>query len=92
MNTMITFSQEEMLARVEGCQLRMERSGLTGIMVSAEANINYYSGYRTHAPWTTFTRPMFLFLPLQGRPLLLTQTFVTPEAQARSIGCDHPQF
>lgn len=92
MNTMITFSQEEMLARVEGCQLRMERSGLTGIMVSAEANINYYSGYRTHAPWTTFTRPMFLFLPLQGRPLLLTQTFVTPEAQARSIGCDHRNF
>ena len=55
-------------------------------------NINYYSGYRTHAPWTTFTRPMFLFIPAEGRPLLYTQTFVTPEARLRSYGCDHRNF
>lgn len=88
----VRFDEQEFLHRISVCQTRLGEQNFSGMMVSAEANINYYSGYRTHAPWTTFTRPMFLFIPASGRPLLYTQTFVTPEARLRSHGCDHRNF
>ena len=89
---MLIFKEAEFLGRIALCQKLQREQGFNGMLVSAEANINYYSGYRTHAPWTTFTRPMFLFVPAEGRPLLYTQTFVTPEARLRSYGCDHRNF
>lgn len=89
---MLIFKEAEFLGRIALCQKLQREQGFNGMLVSAEANINYYSGYRTHAPWTTFTRPMFLFIPAEGRPLLYTQTFVTPEARLRSYGCDHRNF
>lgn len=92
MKKIIKFEEEEFKSRLLNCKRKMEKYGMTGMIVSAEANINYYSGYRTHAPWTTFTRPMFLFIPLNGRPLLFTQTFVTPEATINSFCCDNRNF
>ena len=88
----LIFENQEFLDRISYCQTLLGEQGFSGMMVSAEANINYYSGYRTHAPWTTFTRPMFLFIPTSGQPLLYTQTFVTPEARVRSHGCIHRNF
>ncbi len=92
MREIIKFTKEEFASRIENCRANMEEAGMSGMMVSAEANINYYSGYRTHAPWTTFTRPMFLFIPMTGKPVLYTQTFVTPEAAIKSFGCDSRNF
>ena len=65
---MLIFKEAEFLGRIALCQKLQREQGFNGMLVSAEANINYYSGYRTHAPWTTFTRPMFLFVPAEGRP------------------------
>jgi len=90
--SIVKFTEEEFAGRLSQCQKLLDNAGFSGMLVSAEANINYYSGYRTHAPWTTFTRPMFLFIPLTGKPLLYTQTFVTPEARLRSCGCSHKNF
>ena len=92
MKELIRFTEAEFQSRINNCRKNMERAGMSGMMVSAEANINYYSGYRTHAPWTTFTRPMFLFIPVQGEPLLYTQTFVTPEATLKSYCCGNRNF
>ncbi len=88
----INIEEKEFLTRLDTCRNLQKQNGLIGMIVSAEANINYYSGYRTHAPWTTFTRPMFLFIPAHGKPLLYTQTFVTPEAAANSFGCESRNF
>ena len=52
---MLIFKEAEFLGRIALCQKRQREQGFNGMLVSAEANINYYSGYRTHAPWTTFT-------------------------------------
>lgn len=90
---MIIFDKSEFISRVEKCKELLRSGGFSGMMVSAEANVNYYTGYRTHAPWTTFTRPMFLFIPVDAsEPVLYTQTFVTPEATAVSAGCDNRNF
>lgn len=88
----IKIPSSEILGRIKECQRRLSERSMQGMLVSAESNINYYSGYRTHAPWTTFTRPMFLFIPVSGKPLLYTQTFVTPEAEVCSVGCDNFNF
>ena len=92
MRELIVFEEREFLERQAKCRELLEKNGMCGMIVSAEANINYYSGYRTHTPWTTFTRPMFLFIPVKGNPLLYTQTFVTPEATVTSAGCDNRNF
>ena len=88
----IIFDEADFLGRINGAQTMMEAKGMAGMIVSSEGNINYYSGYRTHAPWTTFTRPMFLFIPTKGTPLLYTQTFTTPEATITSYGCNNRNF
>ena len=88
----IIFEEKDFIERINGAKERMKEKGMVGMIVSSEGNINYYSGYRTHAPWTTFTRPMFLFIPIEGRPLLYTQTFTTPEATITSFGCDNRNF
>lgn len=88
----LNISNAEILGRITQAQRLLADNNLKGMVLSAETNVHYYSGYRTHAPWTTFTRPMFLFLPISGKPTLYTQTFVTPEASIRSVGCDNKNF
>mgnify|MGYP000888155144 CR=1 FL=1 len=70
----------------------MKENNMKGIILTAEANLNYYANYFNHAPWTTFTRPAFLFIPLEGIPQLLVQTFVVPEAKAISFYCEVIEF
>ena len=77
---LLDFSKDEIQKRIDLCRERMKESGFSGMLLSAESNLNYYADYKTHAPWTTFTRPSFLFMPENGSPLLYVQTFVEPEA------------
>lgn len=86
------FTEDDFLKRQEIARCNMEKAGLTGMVLSSEANVSYYTGYRTHAPWKAFTRPQFLFFPVDGKPLLYTQTFVTPEATEVAAGCDNRNF
>lgn len=82
----------EYKARVEKAQQMLQEAGWSGMVLSAESNMHYYTGYRTHLPWGTFTRPMFLFLPAEGTPIVYTQGFVTQEAIARAPHLVHRSF
>lgn len=84
---LLDFSNEEIQRRIDSCRERMTRLGFSGLLLSAESNLNYYVDYKTHAPWTTFTRPSFLFIPMNANPLLYVQTFVEPEAQVVAKCC-----
>jgi Xaa-Pro aminopeptidase len=84
----IEFTKDEIVSRIRGCQKNMEVKGYAGLVVSAESNLNYYSDFCSHAPWSTFTRPNFLFIPVKGTPRLLVQTFLVAEAEAIAKGCD----
>ncbi|BES63954.1 Xaa-Pro dipeptidase PepQ [Gottschalkiaceae bacterium SANA] len=84
----IKFTEEDVQARIDLCQKKMNEQGFEGIVFSAESNLNYYSNFHTHAPWTTFTRPMFLFVPKEGKPVLYLHIFQTPDARAISKACD----
>ncbi len=88
----INFTEEDIQARIDLCQKNMNEQGFEGVVFSAESNMNYYSNFHTHAPWTTFTRPMFLFVPKEGKPVLYLHIFQTPDARAISKACDIRAF
>ena len=75
---------KEYLDRIAKLAERMRASGLDGILLTADSNIDYFSGFRHHAPWTLFARPFFQIISADGRSALLTHTFLEPEMRRTS--------
>src|SRR3954469_23163695 len=64
------------------------RDGIDGAIFTAEPNIAYFSGFRSHAPWMTSARPNFLVVSASGRTALLGSGFVEPEMKRMSVVSD----
>ena len=75
---------EEMDQRYANVRRYMEEAGLNGIVVTAAANHYYFSGIRKLANWSTFTRTVFVFIPLKKDPVIYNQNFGEAEAISRS--------
>ena len=64
------FDAAEFETRTEIAQGMMDRLGLSAMLLSTEAEVRYYSGF--HTPfWQSPTRPWFLLMPLQGKPIAI---------------------
>ena len=64
------FDAAEFETRTEIAQGMMDRLGLSAMLLSTEAEVRYYSGF--HTPfWQSPTRPWFLLVPLQGKPIAI---------------------
>ncbi|MCP5087774.1 MAG: aminopeptidase P family protein [Rhodobacteraceae bacterium] len=62
------FQRSEFQARTRKAQALMGQQGLSALLLSTEAEIRYYSGF--HTPfWQSPTRPWFLVIPRQGKPI-----------------------
>ena len=83
---------KEYLERIHKLAARMRKEGLDGILLTAESNIDYFSGFRHHAPWTLFARPFFQIISADGRSALLTHTFLEPEMRRTSAVADIRTF
>lgn len=83
-----TWPKEEITKRLEKCRAEMKNAGLTGMVLTDENNVTYFTGFRTHAPWTTYTRTAWYFLPVTGKPVLLLQNMMTPDAKKRTCCCE----
>jgi len=66
----------------------MKDAGLCGMVITDENNVTYFTGFRTHAPWTTYTRTAWYFLPVNEKPLLLLQNMMTPDAKLKTHSCE----
>ena len=75
----------ERIARL--VRLLRER-GIDGAIFTAESNIAYFSGFRSHAPWMTSARPNFMIVSADGKTALLGSGFVEPEMRRMSIVSD----
>ncbi len=62
------FSEAEFAARTARAQKRMAQRGLAGLLLTTEADLRYFSGFHTLF-WQSPTRPWFLFLPAEGKPV-----------------------
>lgn len=62
------FPESEFAGRTRKAQLSMARQGLGGLLLTTEAEVRYFSGFQTQF-WQSPTRPWFLFVPAEGKPI-----------------------
>ena len=62
------FSDAEFANRTVRVQRLMAEQNLSGILLMTEAEVRYFSGFHTLF-WQSPTRPWFLFLPAEGKPV-----------------------
>ncbi|MBM1219082.1 aminopeptidase P family protein [Ponticoccus sp. SC2-23] len=74
------FAPTEYQARCDAAQQMMDAAGLDALLLTTEADLRYFSGFLTRF-WESPTRPWFLILPAQGKPVA-----VIPEIGAHLMG------
>jgi Xaa-Pro aminopeptidase len=84
----LTIDKREYRQRIERLAGLAGAAGMDGILLSAESNIDYFSGYRHHAPWTLFARPFFEVISADGRAALVAHSFLVPEMRRTSAVAD----
>lgn len=62
------FPTAEFEARIRRLQNLMQESALDGMLLTTEAEVRYFSGFHTLF-WQSPTRPWFLFVPGEGKPV-----------------------
>lgn len=85
---LIKFAATDIQERIVLAQKKMKEQNMSGMLITAEANLNYYANFYTHAPWTTFTRSSFLFIPIEGKPKFLVHIFMVPQAERVAYGSE----
>jgi Xaa-Pro aminopeptidase len=76
--------QLEYASRIRRLAGEMQTNNIDAVLLTGESNIDYFSGFRHHAPWTLFSRPFFEIISSDGRAALLTHQFLEPEARRTS--------
>lgn len=78
---MTDFTADEFATRLAKVQEAMHDCELDAILLCTEAEIRYFSGFRTLF-WQSPTRPWYLILPVSGKPIA-----VIPEIGAQLMAC-----
>ena len=71
----LEFSHEEYMKRHESIVRHLEENRLDALLMTAEPNVNYFSGWRNFIPWWTYSRPYILIIPIDRDPILMVQGF-----------------
>ncbi len=64
------FPESEYASRTCKAQSLMAERGLAGMLLTSEPEVRYFSGFRTLF-WQSPTRPWFLFVPAEGKPIAI---------------------
>ncbi len=62
------FKSAEFSTRTKSAQEKMAIDGLDGILLMSEPDVRYFTGFHTLF-WQSPTRPWFVFVPLEGKPI-----------------------
>ncbi len=62
------FSTKEFEQRTTAVQAAMHSQGIDALLLTTEPHVRYFSGFFTQF-WQSPTRPWFLLIPLQGKPI-----------------------
>ena len=62
------FPESEFATRTRKAQVLMAEQELGGLLLTTEPEVRYFSGFQTQF-WQSPTRPWFLFVPAQGKPV-----------------------
>ena len=80
----LEFSQAEYQSRYKRTLELLEETKLDALLLTAEPNVNYYSGWRNFIPWWTYSRPYILIIPKDHAPVLMVQGFQHFDASRNS--------
>src|SRR5262249_34984462 len=78
--------------RIANLARSLRSEGLDGALLTGETNIDYFSGFRHHAPWSLFARPFFVVIAADGRAVLVIHAFLEPEARRTASVTDVRSF
>jgi Xaa-Pro dipeptidase len=67
------FAQSEFEARTQRAQRMMRDLQIDAMLLTTEPNVRYFSGFFTQF-WLSPTRPWFLLVPLEGKPIAVIPT------------------
>lgn len=67
------FSTSEFEQRTQRAQQKMHALKLDAMLLTTEPNVRYFSGFFTQF-WLSPTRPWFLLVPLEGKPIAVIPT------------------
>lgn len=62
------FPEDEFAARTQAAQKAMNSQGIEALFFTTEAEMRYFTGFRTLF-WQSPTRPWFLVVPVNGKPI-----------------------
>lgn len=79
---------QERRDRIARLALLLRQNDIGAALFTAESNIAYFSGFRSHAPWMTSARPNFMVVSANGQTALLGSGFVEPEMKRMSVVSD----
>jgi len=71
------FEPAEFEARLLRAQRVMTECGLTALLLTTEPEVRYYSGFLTRF-WLSPTRPWFLLVPVEGKPIAVIPEIGAP--------------
>ena len=67
------FAQSEFEARTQRAQRMMRDLEIDAMLLTTEPNVRYFTGFFTQF-WLSPTRPWFLLIPLEGKPIAVIPT------------------
>jgi Xaa-Pro dipeptidase len=67
------FTQAEFEGRTAGAQAMMRELEIDAMLLTTEPNVRYFTGFFTQF-WQSPTRPWFLVVPLEGKPIAVIPT------------------
>src|SRR5688572_9764041 len=80
----MNFPAEEFVRRYERLRDELERIGADAILVTSEANFNYFTGYIAAHPWVSYSRNLIAILPREGEPVMVIPEFLSEDARRQS--------
>jgi Xaa-Pro aminopeptidase len=77
----MNFERGEFEQRYARLQRALEQDGLDALLVTHEANFNYFTGFIVQQSWVSFSRNLIALLPRAGSPVVLAPTSLASETR-----------
>jgi Xaa-Pro aminopeptidase len=80
----MNFPRDEFSRRYERLRDELNRIDADALLVTHEANFNYFTGFIAAHPWVSYSRNLIAVLPRDGDPALIVPAFLRGEARSQS--------
>jgi Xaa-Pro aminopeptidase len=81
MGQAMNFERDEFEQRYARLQRALEQDNLDALLVTHEANFNYFTGFVVQQSWVSFSRNLIAIIPREGAPVLLVPASLASEAR-----------